>query len=66
VWTRAFETSIASPKDLSAELSVLAIVGLGLRARLLADARAARLTRVTAAAVALERVILLHASSASR
>ena len=48
-WTRLFGISVASLRGLSAAFSILAIVGVGLLARRLADGRAARLAMVAAA-----------------
>ena len=48
-WTRLFGISIVSIRGMTATLSILAIVGLWLLARHVADGRAARLTLVAAA-----------------
>jgi 4-amino-4-deoxy-L-arabinose transferase-like glycosyltransferase len=48
-WTRLFGISVTSLRGLNAALSLLAIVGLWLLARRVADGRAARLTVVAAA-----------------
>jgi 4-amino-4-deoxy-L-arabinose transferase-like glycosyltransferase len=49
VWTRVFGISVSSLRGMSAAFSILAVVGLGLLARLLTDRRAARLAMVAAA-----------------